>query len=306
DRLERVLAVVEEVDDRRRARAQHLDAAEQRAHVDLVGRLRRRREHRVREEHPRLERQVVPQPPEPVLVRVRVRVDHPRHDGVARAVDRDAARRRRLGDGVDAAAVNDDVGAGELPRADVDKPVPKDDQLSVGSIAVAGIAPMPEGIPEAMSIGSVPWISSSPTVFAKPSWLRTGPSARATATSATYATPAIAHASSGTGPHEFGAFASSQPFGQLAVPVTPKNTAMSSDAVAGQLINPACSHDGTFTSGRVIWNMRGSRKWSTAMITVADGTVTARKLATLNQPSMKWKFTRSAAITPPPATSTQV
>ena len=42
------------------------------------------------------------------------------------------------------------------------------------------------------------------------------------------------------------------------------------------------------------------------MITVADGTVTARKPATLNQPLMKWKFTSHAPITPPPATSRHV
>jgi hypothetical protein len=49
-------------------------------------------------------------------------------------------------------------------------------------------------------------------------------------------------------------------------------------------------------------NRRGSRKWSTTMITVADGTEMARKVATLNQPLRKWKLTRSAAMTPPMAT----
>src|SRR5206468_4087266 len=143
--------------------------------------------------------QVVPEASEPVLVRVRVRIDHTRHDRVVRAVDRHAARGRRLDDRVDPSAFNKDVGAGELPRADVDEPVPEDDQLSAGSIAVAGIAPIAGAAPDAMSIGSVPVISLSLTVLAKPSWLRTGPTARATATRTMYPTPAIAHASSGTG-----------------------------------------------------------------------------------------------------------
>src|SRR5439155_1185725 len=71
----------------RRARVEQLDPAEQCAQVDLVRRLVRGSEHRIREEHPRLERKVVPETAEPVLVRVRMRVDHPRHDGKARAVD---------------------------------------------------------------------------------------------------------------------------------------------------------------------------------------------------------------------------
>ena len=86
------------------------------------------------------------------------------------------------------------------------------------------------------------------------------------------------------------------------MPVTPKKTATSSATTAGTLISPVSSHDGTRVSGREIRNIRGKRKWSTAMITVALGTVIARNVATLNQPLMKWKFTRSAAITPPPAT----
>src|SRR2546421_1457532 len=97
--------------------------------------------------------------------------------------------------------------------------------------------------------------------------------------------PAISHDQSGTGPQPFGGDDSSQPFGQLAVPVTPKKTAPSSAITAGRLIAPASCHEGTFVSGREIRNRRGSRKWSTHMITVADGTVIARKLATLNHPS---------------------
>src|SRR2546421_11581433 len=96
--------------------------------------------------------------------------------------------------------------------------------------------------------------------------------------------PAISHDQSGTGPQPFGGADSSQPFGQLAVPVTPKKTAPSSASVAGQLIRPTSSQPGTCVSGREIRNSRGSRKWSTHMITVADGTVIARKGATLNQP----------------------
>jgi hypothetical protein len=88
--------------------------------------------------------------------------------------------------------------------------------------------------------------------------------------------------------------------------VTPKKTAASSATTAGTLISPASCQAGTRVSGREIRKSRGSRKWSTAMITVAEGTVIARKVATLNQPFRKWKFTRSAAITPPPATSRHV
>src|SRR5205807_6112076 len=85
-------------------------------------------------------------------------------------------------------------------------------------------------------------------------------------------------------------------------PVTPKATAARSAATAGTLIRPVSSHDGTRVSGREIRKRRGRRKWSTAMITVAHGTVIARNVANLNQPLTKWKLTRSAAITPPPAT----
>src|SRR5581483_3137479 len=199
DRLERFLAVVEEVDDRSGAGAQQLDAAEERADVDLVRRLRRRREHWVREEHPRLERQVVPEPAKPVLVRVRVRVHHPGNDGVPRAVDTVQAR---LADRDDPAVVHDDVGAGEAARADVDQPVPKDDQLRVGSVAVAGASPPPTDVPATSTTASesiVRWSS----VCGNASSSRTS-TLRASATSPTYRTPAISQHSSGIGPQSCG------------------------------------------------------------------------------------------------------
>ena len=116
------LELVQEVDDARRAGAQDLDPAEEGADIGLAGRLARRRERWVREQHPRLQREVVPDPAEPVLVRVAVGVHHPRDDGEARAVDVLRVGGRRLGD---APAVDRDVGAAELPCPDVDEPVPE-------------------------------------------------------------------------------------------------------------------------------------------------------------------------------------
>ena len=108
--------LVEEVDDTGRAALQLLDRSDQRPQVNLVRRLRRRRQCRIREQHPRLERQVVPHAAEPVLVRVVVRVDHPRDDEEARAVDL-----LGVGRALDDPPVGDgDVGATELSRADVD------------------------------------------------------------------------------------------------------------------------------------------------------------------------------------------
>jgi hypothetical protein len=73
---------------------------------------------------------------------VRVRVDHAGHDGEARAVQNlTLCWLITDSDGDDPPLVHDDVGAGELPRADVDEPVAEDDQVAVGSIAVAGAMP---------------------------------------------------------------------------------------------------------------------------------------------------------------------
>ena len=122
DGVERLVAeaveLVEEVDDAGRAGAQLLDRAEDRAKVDLVRRLRRRGERGIGEQHPRLERQVVPHAAEPVLVRVVVRVDHPRDDEEAGGVDA-----LRVGGHVgDDPPVRDrEVTAPELAAADVDE-----------------------------------------------------------------------------------------------------------------------------------------------------------------------------------------
>ena len=116
------LELVQEVDDARRARAEHLDAADEGADVHLVRRLRRCREHRIREEHPRLEREAVPHAAEPVLIRVAVGVDRAGHDGEPGAVD-DLVALEVLAHADDAAAGHSDVGAGEASRADVDQSV---------------------------------------------------------------------------------------------------------------------------------------------------------------------------------------
>ena len=171
DGLERLgretVELVEEVDDAGRARPELLQSAEHGAQVDLLRPLRWRRQRRVREQHPGLERQVVPHAAEPVLVRVVVRVDHPGHDEEARAVD-DLRIRGRLGD--DPAAGNGDVGADELTRTDVGETVSKDEvRQAPASVATSAIA----------SVG----MASSGTVFGKPSQLRTGPKARTSATS---------------------------------------------------------------------------------------------------------------------------
>ena len=130
DRPDRLLRpageLVDVVDDARRPRADHLHPAEQRAHVELAVGLHRVREHGIGEEHPRLERQVVEAAAEPVLVRVVVRVDDPRHDGEPRAVD-DLAAGRAVADGRDPTTLDRDVGAPELAPADVDEPVLQND-----------------------------------------------------------------------------------------------------------------------------------------------------------------------------------
>ena len=66
----------------------------------------------------------------------------------------------------------------------------------------------------------------------------------------------------------------------------PKNTEIARARIAGQLPIDASLHFGIWISGREIPNMRGSRKWSTHMITVAHGAVTARNAATLKKPSV--------------------
>jgi hypothetical protein len=50
-----------------------------------------------------------------------VRVHQPGHDGEARAVDALAGLAR----GREPTLLNEDVGAGELPRADIDEPIAK-------------------------------------------------------------------------------------------------------------------------------------------------------------------------------------
>ena len=127
DRLVRPAGeLVDVVDDARRSRSDHLHPAEQRAHVDLAVGLHRIREDRVREEHPRFERQVVEAAAEPVLVRMVVRVDDAGDDGEACAVDLFAAGRRGADRG-DPPTFDRDVGAPELAPADVDEAVLQND-----------------------------------------------------------------------------------------------------------------------------------------------------------------------------------
>ena len=98
-----------------------------------------------------------------------MRVDHPRHDEEAGAVD----PLRVVGGSLDDPAAGDrDVGAAELTRADVDEPVREDELGYVpATVATSAIAPVP--------------ISSSRTWRGNPSASRTGPAARTTATSET-------------------------------------------------------------------------------------------------------------------------
>ena len=98
-------------------------------------------------------------------------VDHPRHDREPRAVD-DVVAVEAGADLGDPAGGDADVGAAEFSRADVDEAVAKDELRQVpAKVATSAIA----------AVG----ISSSATCRGKPSMLRTGPIARATATSAT-------------------------------------------------------------------------------------------------------------------------
>jgi len=90
----------------------------------------------------------------------------PGHDEEAGAVDD-----LRVGGslGADAAARDGDVGAAELPGADVDETVPEDEVRQAPASVV-------------MSAAAALGICSSGTVFAKPSQSRTWPAACATAT----------------------------------------------------------------------------------------------------------------------------
>ena len=74
-----------------------------------------------------------------------MRVDHPGHDRQPGAVDALAARSRRRADLDDPTVVHDDVGAGELPRADVDEPVLEDER----QLPAAGTADGTRGAPPA-------------------------------------------------------------------------------------------------------------------------------------------------------------
>jgi hypothetical protein len=96
-----------------------------------------------------------------------VRVDHPGDDGEARAVDALGA----VGRGLDDPAAGDgDVGAAEVARADVDETVCEYElRQRLPTVATLVIAPVP--------------ISSSLMCRGKPSPLRTGATARASATS---------------------------------------------------------------------------------------------------------------------------
>src|SRR4051812_41351183 len=98
-----------------------------------------------------------------------------------------------------------------------------------------------------------------------------------------YSAPAITQDSSGTGP-QLRAASYPQSEGRIALAIAPYATAASSETTAGMLIFPASCHDGTLSSGREMLNRPGRTKWSTAMITVAHGTVIARNVATSNQP----------------------
>ena len=174
------LQLVEEVHDAGRAGADQLDPAEQRAHVDLVRRLLRCGQHGIREQHPGLERQVVPESAEPVLVRVAVRVHQPGHDREPGAVDPLGAGGSVAGD---APVEHDDVGAVELPRADVDESVLED------YLPGAGIA---AEIPAEPSASLATSTTASPGAFAASAWRENasacftfGTTARASATSTT-------------------------------------------------------------------------------------------------------------------------
>src|SRR5581483_11676940 len=147
-------------------------------------------------QHPRLERQVVPEAAEPVLVRMRVRVDHARHDGIAGAVE---AVEPGVADRHDASLVHDDVGAGEATRADVDETLSEDLQSAVRSIAVAAATAGPPPAAPATSITASESICRESSVCGKASSSRTF-AVRVTATSPAYSTPAISQHSSGIGP----------------------------------------------------------------------------------------------------------
>ena len=109
-----------------------------------------------------------------------MRVHHPRHDREARAVDA-LSSGRRLPDREDPAALHDDVGAGELPRADIDETVLEDEcQLPAAGIA-DGIGAAPASAPEAMSITASLSIGRASSVCGNPSRSRTF-AERATAT----------------------------------------------------------------------------------------------------------------------------
>jgi hypothetical protein len=100
-----------------------------------------------------------------------VRVDHPGDDEEAGAVDPLGVVRRALDD---PAAGDGDVGAAELAPVDVDEAV-REDEVGYVPATVTVVT---------SAIAAVP-ISSSRTWRGKPSASRTGPTARATATSAT-------------------------------------------------------------------------------------------------------------------------
>src|SRR5215475_11800687 len=99
-----------------------------------------------------------------------------------------------------------------------------------------------------------------------------------------YVTPPSTQASSGGIPHSRDG---SSP-GTIPLAQAPKNTAPQRAISAGQLNHAVCDQAGILTSGREMPNQRGSRKWSMNMITLAVGTVIARKAATLKQPFAKW------------------
>jgi len=96
-------------------------------------------------------------------------VHHPRDDEEARALHHLGVVGRALDD---PPARDGDVAAAELAPAGVDEPVPEDEVgYAPANVATSAIAPVP--------------ISSSRTWRGNPSASRTGPRARATATSAT-------------------------------------------------------------------------------------------------------------------------
>ena len=206
-----------------------------------------------------------------------MRVDHPGHDGEARAVD--APRRAAVADGRRSVP-----GPRRRRRG---RTAPRRRRRARCEARSGPSAPSPCAAPactrrlgrRCRSPRRLE-IASSSTMRGKPSSARTGPTRPRDRDEHDVAgTPAISPASSGTGPHS-SARCRRRP-GRSArsrVPVdAEERRRRAGRSIAGQFAKPVSSHAGTAVSGREMRNQRGSRKWSTAMIIVAHGTVIARK-----------------------------